>query len=165
MVEWIILGALALIGLAMSARIMRKGLPTLDDNRKSYMEKIHETERRLAEDRKNISSAEHLDVMGAALRDLLRLDGDPHGFSVRKMGNAWELATPKGAWRVELLMHEKSLRTSGRVLHGRSRWLLSGFDIVETHPDPASLMRSLNARMHSPAGAGKTSSPSIPGIH
>lgn len=164
MVEWIVLGALALIGLAMSARIMRRGLPTLDDNRKSYMEKIHATERRLAEDRKNISSAEHLDVMGAALRDLLRLDGNPEGFSVRKSGDAWELETPEGAWRVELLMREKSLRTSGRVLHGRSRWVLSGFDIMETHPDPASLMRSLNAHLHAPPDAGKTLPP-IPGIH
>ena len=38
-------------------------------------------------------------------------------------------------------------RGTRKVLHGRSRWLLSGFDRDETFDDLAGLMRSLNAHL------------------
>lgn len=122
------------------------------------MERIHQEERKIDEDRKNITASEHMWIMKAAMEDLLRLDGSPSDYAVRQNGNALELATPDGMWRVELLMRERGLKSARRVLHGRSLWRLSGFGHEESHPDPASLMRSLNEHLHD-----KASPPGEPG--
>lgn len=148
MLEWSVLGAILLAILIFCARIMRRGLTTLDDDRRQYLEKIRGHEARIEEDKKRISARDHLAIMRAALEDLIRLDGNPPGYSVSQNAQTLQLATPRGVWEVRLVMRERSLRTSARVLHGKSRWLLSGFGQQEQYPDPASLMRSLNARIH-----------------
>ena len=132
--EWGAIGILGLGMLLMCAKTMLKGLRTLDDNRKE-------------KDRADISSGEHLLMLKAAMEDLLRLDGSPQGYEVLEKDGALELATPKGSWRVELAMREKALRSGKRVLHGKARWRLAGFGVEESHMDPASLMRSLNAHL------------------
>lgn len=131
------------------ARIMRSGLHTLDDDRQKYISRIQEGEKRIAEDRKNISAQDHVWIMQAAIEDLLRLEGNQHGYSVKREGMAIELETPDGPWQVELAMRERHLRSTHKVLHGRSRWILSGFGQMETHAEPASLMASLNRHLHS----------------
>lgn len=141
--QWVFLGALLLGLILFCARIMRKGIRTLDDDRKRWLERMHTEELRIEEDRKNIAAADHLVMMRAAVDDLLRLEGRTQGYETRSEGRRIELATPNGPWLVELLMREKNLRSAHRVLHGRSRWLLSGFGVHEQHADPASLMRSL----------------------
>lgn len=151
-VEWAVIGALFLGIMIFCARIMRKGISTLDENRRHYMERIQQEERKIDEDRKNITAREHLGIMRAAMDDLLRLDGFPAGCSVEQKGNAIEMTTPGETWRVELLMRERGLKSSGRVLHGRSSWRLSGGVHDELHPDPASLMRSLNRHLHEDSG-------------
>ena len=148
-IEWAILGGLMLLALAMSARVMRRGVSTLDDNRKHWLENMAEGDRRLEEDRKNMSASEHLLIMKAALEDLVRLDGSPDGFHVRRDDNRLELETPNGNWTVILLMKERGLRSSARVLHGKSRWRLQGPDVEEDHADPAGVMRSLDEHLHS----------------
>ena len=146
--QWAAIGALALGMLVICARVMRRGVRTLDENRKEWRENMRQTEKRIEKDRKNISSAEHLNILRAAMEDLLRLDGLPEGHEVLEKDGCLELRTPKGVWRVKLSMRERGLKSSGRVLRGKCRWDLEGFGIEESHMDPASLMRSLNEHLH-----------------
>ncbi len=148
MLQWAALGAIMLAALVFCARIMKRGLTTLDDDRKQCIEKIRLRERQLAEDRKNIPAADHMLLVRAAVEDLMRLEGRPEGFSITDHGNACELHCPTGDWRIELAMRELNLRSTKKVVHGRCLWLLSGKDCHETHADPASLMRSLNQHLH-----------------
>ena len=86
-------------------------------------------------------------MLRAAVEDLLRLAGDPPGHELSGKGTRLVLRTPAGEWRLELSMRERSLRGTRKVLHGRSRWLLSGFGRDETFDDLAGLMRSLYAHL------------------
>lgn len=153
--EWAAIGALALVMLVMCARVMRRGVRTLDENRKEWREHMHEQEQQIEKDRKNISSGEHLAILRAAMKDLLRLEGDPEGYEVLDKDGALELSTPQGSWRVELLMHESGLKSARRILHGKCRWRLEGFGFEELHMDPASLMRSLNEHLHNEGSRGR----------
>lgn len=147
--EWAILGAAGLGILVFCARLMKSGITTLDDNRKKFLGKIESTEKTLAEDRKNISAYEHIEVVKAALTDLLRLDGNRPGYSIRNSDKKIELVTPQGVWTIELVMNERTLKSTHKVLHGRSRWFLSGFGNYEHHSDPRSLLKSVNEHLHS----------------
>lgn len=147
MFDWAVLGAAALAIMMFCARMMRRGLTTLDQDRQRFFGRLEEGKRQLAEDRKKMPAAEHLEVMRAAMDDLLRLDDNPAGFAIMADGKKITLQTPKGAWEVELLMRERNLASAKKVLHGKSRWLLSGFNQKEYHNDPASLMKSLNEHL------------------
>ncbi len=143
--EWAAAGAVILAGLIFCLRIMRRGITTLDQDRDQYLERIRAGERQLDEDRKNISLDEQCHVLRAAVEDLLRLAGDPPGHELSGNGTSLVLRTPAGEWRMELSMRERTLRGTRKVLHGRSRWLLSGCGRDETFDDLAGLMRSLHA--------------------
>lgn len=153
--EWAAIGALALGMLVICARVMRRGVRTLDENRMEWRENMRQTEKQIEKDRKNISSAEHLNILRVAMEDLLRLEGRPEGHEVREKDGGLELRTPKGVWRVELSMRERGLKSSGKVLHGKCRWRLEGFGIEEFHMEPASLMRSLNEHLHESSLSGR----------
>lgn len=148
--EWGLPAALLVGILFWCYRKARRGFRTLDDDRRLCREKIAAGEKQLAEDRKNISATEHLAVARAALEDLLRLDGNPEGCSIRADGGKIFLNSPRGVWTVELLMNEKRLRSTRKVARGGGRWLLSGFGHSEHHEDIASLARGLNEHFHSP---------------
>ncbi len=148
LIEWIIIGVLGLAMFVISARVMRKGLPTLDENRRNWQENIHQTEMAIEKDRKNISSSEQLQLLKAAVEDLVRLEGMPQGYEVLEKDGMVELNTPEGSWKVRLLMREKGLKGSKRTLHGKCRWQLEGFGFDESYLDMASLMRSLNGHLH-----------------
>ncbi|MBQ3060500.1 MAG: translation initiation factor IF-2 [Desulfovibrio sp.] len=154
---WAVAGVLLLAGFMYSVRIMRKGITTLDDDRAQYLERIREGERQLAEDRKNISMAEHLHILHAGVRDLLRLAGDPPDFSLAEDARGVVLHTPDGDWRLELHMREALLRGSRKSVHGQSRWLLRGFGREEHFEDLAGLMHALHQYLH-----GKDSLPPRP---
>lgn len=141
--EWALLGALMLGLLIFCARIMRRGLTTLDDDRKKTRERIEEARRRVAEDKKNISAGEQIYLAQAAIADLIRLDCRESECSLKTGDHLIDLATPDGAWQIELLMRERSLRSRHKVLHGQSRWLLHGPGINEEHRELATLMASL----------------------
>lgn len=154
----IILASVSVLALAMlviCARVMRRGVRTLDENRMEWRENMRQTENRIQQDNKNISSMEHLNILRAAMDDLLRLEGQPKGYKVQAKDGILELCTPQGTWKVKLLMRESGLRSSKRVLHGKCRWRLEGFGIEESHMDPASLMRSLNEHLHESSPFGK----------
>lgn len=153
--EWAAIGALGLAMLVICARVMRRGVRTLDENRMEWRENMRQTEKQIEKDRKKISSAEHLNILRAAMEDLLRLEGQPQGYEVRGKDGTLELCTPQGSWRVELIMRESRLKSSSRVLHGQCRWRLEGFGIEESHMDPASLMRSLNEHLHEDGKEGR----------
>lgn len=146
--EWAAIGAIGLAMLVICARVMRKGVRTLDEKRRDWSEQMRQTELQIEKVNKNISSAEHLDIMKAAIEDLLRLENHSAGYSVSGEGKTIKLQTPQGEWKVELLMRESGLKSNRRVLHGASRWRLSGFEHEELHTDPASLMHSLNEHLH-----------------
>lgn len=145
---WIAVGAAMLAALIFCFRLMRRGIRTLDDDRRKFLARIHEGEQKLAEEQKQIPAAEHLALMRAAVEDLLRLADSPPGHHIETADRAVLLHTPKGTWRLELAMCERTLKSTKRVLHGRPHWLLSGMGHQEQHEEPASVMRSLHAHLH-----------------
>ncbi|MDE7241848.1 translation initiation factor IF-2 [Desulfovibrio sp.] len=147
MLGWVMGGAIMLAALVFCFRIMRRGMSTLDDDRRKFLTKIQDGEHKLREERKQVPAVEHLTLMRAAVEDLLRLEDAPPGYRVESAGRAILLHTPRGAWRLELAMREASLKTRRRVLHGRPRWFLSGMGQQEEHGDAASLMASLHAHL------------------
>lgn len=147
-IEWAVLGALMFVILLWSARVMKRGLTTLDDDRGQFNARIAAGEKQLEEDRKNISAEEQLYVLGAALEDFLRLEKCPPEATVEKIGHSFEIKTPENTWKIELNMRERLLASTHKVLHGRGQWLLSGPNVSEAHTDLRELMRSLNRHWH-----------------
>lgn len=147
MLGWVIGGAIMLGALVFCFRIMRRGISTLDDDRRKFLTKIQDGEHKLKEEQKQVPALEHLALMRAAVEDLLRLEDAPASYRVESAGRTILLHTPRGTWRLELAMREASLKTRKRVLHGRPRWFLSGMGQQEEHGDVASLMASLHAHL------------------
>lgn len=150
-IEWIILGALLFAIMVFCARITSRGLTTLDDNRRQNSARIAEGKRQLAEDRKNMSASEHLTIIQAGLTDLLRLEDGLHNVEITRNGPAIEITTPTAAYEVELLMRERMLKSTHKVIHGRSVWVLRSDGIYEKHAELSGLMASLNAHLHGKA--------------
>ncbi|WP_308620186.1 translation initiation factor IF-2 [uncultured Desulfovibrio sp.] len=144
---WVAAGAVMFAALIFCFRLMRHGLRTLDDDRRKFLARIRTGERQLEEERKQVPAAEHMALMRAGVEDLLRLADSPPGYCIEATPGALLLHTPTGTWRMELSMRERSLHTAHRVLHGRSRWFLSGFGHQERHDDLGSLMGSLHAHL------------------
>ena len=140
-------GAVILGGLLFCFRIMRRGISSLDADRHECMDRIRGGHRQLEEDWKNISSAEHLAVLEAGLRDLIRLEGlegacllepGPGGFRLESGGRSLE---------VRLSMRERRLRGSGRTLHGPCRWLLLAGEEERGVDELAELMRLVRGEL------------------
>ncbi len=144
---WVAAGAVMFAALIFCFRLMRHGLRTLDDDRRKFLERIHSGERQLAEEQRQVPAAEHMALLRAGVEDLLRLADSPPGYRMETAANALLLHTPKGTWRMELCMRERLLHSTHRVLHGRSRWFLSGPGHQEQHDDLGSLMGSLHAHL------------------
>ena len=144
---WVIVGAVVLAGLVFCFRIMRRGMSTLDDDRRKFLARIRDGENKLGEEQKQVAAAEHLSLMRAAVEELLRWADSPAGDSMETAGRTILLHTPKGTWRRTLAMREISLKSRQKVLHGRPRWLLSGPAHEEQHTDAAAVMRSLHAHL------------------
>lgn len=146
LLEWVGIGVIMLVAGVISVRIMRRGLPTYAEDRKKYMEHMAVAERQIQEDRKQIPAREQLRFMRAALEDFLRLesiDGE-----VTELGNVLTLQAGDTRWTLELLMRERMLASSNKVIHGQGRWLLCGPHCQEEYVDCARLMASLNAHWH-----------------
>lgn len=148
MLEWAGLGAIMFALVIFCARIMRRGLTTLEDDRKQNRERIANGMRKLEEDRKGISASEQLYLAEAAMRDLIRIEQRLQECRIEAKGNIIELHTDKGNWQVELLMRESALRSRHKILHGQSCWLLRGAETDEKHREIASLMASLARHLH-----------------
>ncbi|MBD5553016.1 MAG: translation initiation factor IF-2 [Desulfovibrio sp.] len=144
--EWAALGALGLAILLFCARIMRRGLTTLDDDRKRHEERVREETRKLSECNKKITADEQLLLARAAIADLLRLEQKE--CSVESSGHTIEIGLPDQTVRVRLKMREINLRSTHRALHGQSRWLLEASGLAEEYRDIAGLMARLNDLLH-----------------
>lgn len=151
LLEWAALGAIAFFVLLYCARIMKRGLTTLDDDRNQYLAHMEAGQRQLAEDRKHISAQEQLYQMHAALADFLRLEDLTDG-SIEDRGHVISIASPRKSFEVELVMRERLLASTKRMLHGRSRWILRGEGLYEIHSEMSALMASLNTHWHGEPG-------------
>lgn len=147
MLEWAGIGAIAFALFVFSARVMRRGLPTLDDDRQRHLAHIGEEKRKISEDVRNISAAEQMHVANAAIADLLRLEGLGQMAELSAEGHVIELRLPDRAFKVRLLMKEANLRSAHRALHGASRWRLEAGGACEEHRDLAALMSGLAAHL------------------
>lgn len=145
--EWAVLGALFLGIMIFCARLARRGLSTLEDERKLQHGRISEGKRKLAEDRKNISAHEHLEILFAGIEDMLWLDGKTADCQLQRKGYILELECPEGKYELELLMRERMLKSRHKVMHGRNLWVLRGPDFEEHHPEMLTLMASLQSHL------------------
>jgi hypothetical protein len=136
-----------IVGLIFCFRMMRHGLTSLEKDRDRYLKRIRAEEQQLEEDKKNISQSEHLYIARAGIADILRLAGNPPGFSIADEEFAILLQTPEGVWRIDLNMREHALRNTGRVLRGKARWRLSGFGMNEQFDRIGDMMACLNAQL------------------
>lgn len=148
---WVVAGAVMFAALIFCFRVMRRGMRTLDDDRRKFLARIEDGEHKLKEEQKQVPAAEHLALMRAAVEDLLRLADSPPGYRIETAPNTILLHTPGGTWRLELAMRERTLKSRKMVVRGRCRWLLSGGGHQEQHSDPASVMRSLHAHLRAEA--------------
>ncbi len=147
MLAWAVAGALLVAALVYSARVMKKGITTLDETRARNLERIHDGERQLLEDRKNMPLDEHVHILWAAVADLLHLAGNPEGLLPERKGRQVILHTPQGCWHMAPNMRQTTLHSSHRTVQGRSRWLLQGFGKEEHFDDVAGLMRALHLHL------------------
>lgn len=157
--QWAGLGAIMLAAIIFCARIMRRGITTLEDDRKEYLARMAAGQRQIDDDNRNISANEQLALAQAALEDLLRLDNSATA-RLERTGKALTVSRGREVWKIELVMMERML-TSHKMLHGQQTWLLHGEGIgeppsehhpdhciEETHTDIAGLMASFNNHWH-----------------
>lgn len=162
--EWAAAGAVFLLVVVFSVRLMKRGLFTLEDERAQCEERIRLMEEELRQDQKNMPSSEHLRIALAGLRDLLRLAGYPGGFWIEVTargqgeagGEALLLHTPGGDWRISLSMRERQLRAVRKVAHGQGRWHLYGPGIHEEYTELAPLMCALHTHLRQRDGSAGT---------
>lgn len=147
MFEWAALGGVVFALFIFCARIMRRGLSSLDDVRRQHTEKINEGKRRLAEDCKKISADDQFHLLEAAIEDLVRLRPEAGAWKTEKRDRIIALENPPRRWEIELVMRERVLRTSSCVMHGKPKWLLRGEGLEERFSDIADLMACLNGQL------------------
>lgn len=157
MFEWAALGGVIFALFIFSARIMRRGLSTLDDVRHQHLEKIDEGMRKLVEDRKKISADEHIHLLYAAIQDLVRLAPDATDWRLQRDGRIVKLENSAECWEIELLMRERRLKSSSSILHGKPQWILRKGGHEESFSEISCLMSSLNHQMNFQQGI-----PSLP---
>lgn len=148
LLEWGVLGAILLGVMIYSARIMKRGLTTLDEERQQFLRHLAEGERKIAEDSKNISAYEQMYLMRVALEDFLLLEGEDPANALKISGNTLTIWGQRGEWQIELVMLERMLASTHRILHGQSRWILRYGVMEQEYADIAQLMAHLNAQWH-----------------
>lgn len=135
---------IVLVGLIFSFRIMRRGIGSLESSSQRLQERIDGEERRIAEDVRNMSGAEHMDVTTAAVRDLLRLTPGRESCPVEVEGRRLVLHLPEGELSLALAMQETSLRSLHKRIQGHAVWQVRGCRRDADFHDVASAMRHLD---------------------
>lgn len=148
--ETAFLGALAILGFVVVARIFRKGLGNYSQRQKAMRTRIRKTSAAIREDTHSTPLSEQMALMEAAVRELLLLSGNPSGCSVARCGREeLHLHTPRGSWRIRLVLRAANLRGARRTLHA-GQWevgSVQGGD-VQTFAELAPLMRYLSGLVH-----------------
>lgn len=135
---------IVLVGLIFSFRIMRRGIGSLERSSERMRERIEGEERKIAEDMRNMSSEEHMDVTTAAVRDLLRLTPGREGCPVEVEGRRLVLHLPEGDLSLALAIQETSLRSLHKRIQGHAVWQVRGCRRDADFHDVASAMRHLD---------------------
>lgn len=148
-VIWGIAGAFVLVGLMVSARLMRSGRTTFAETRDKYHSRFKEGEKQLQNDAKKITLDEQTHILECAIKDLLRLDGNRPEFSLRRENRTqFVLGTPRGDILISFSMREQTLHATKKVLHGHERWQIEAFGLKEEFVSIAALMTKLNEILH-----------------
>lgn len=135
---------IVLVGLIFSFRIMRRGIGSLERSSERMRERIAGEERKIAEDMRNMSSEEHMDVTTAAVRDLLRLTPGREACPVEVEGRRLVLHLPEGELSLALAMQETSLRSLHKRIQGHAVWQVRGCRRDADFHDVASAMQHLD---------------------
>lgn len=133
-----------LVGLMISFRIMRRGIGSLEQSSERMRERIAGEERRIADDKRHMSSEEHMAVTRAAVADLVRLTPGREGCAVEENGHRIVLHLPEGEVSMTLAVQEMTLRSSRKSLAGHSVWQVRGCGQDADFRDIASAMRHLD---------------------
>ena len=147
LLEWAMAGAVVIWGVVISLRIVRKGISSLDDDRGELLERIKGEEKRIREDKKNISAREQMDLTQAAIRDLLSLDGHDHANSLAVEKDRILLHVSGKIFSIELIMNECRLKSVRRVLHGRCKWRINWGKTNALFDDIGELMKFLHQQL------------------
>lgn len=133
-----------LVGLMISFRIMRRGIGSLEQSTERMRERIAGEERRIADDKRHMSSEEHMAVTRAAVADLLRLTPGRENCVMEEDGRRLVLHLPEGEVSVMLAVQEMTLRCAQKALAGQSVWQVRGCGQDADFRDIASAMRHLD---------------------
>lgn len=149
------MGAIFLAIIIFCARVMRRGLTTLDEDRKAQLGKIEEGRRKLAEDNRNISAEEQIYIARRGVDDLLALNGGASEGETEDTPHGIRLKTSAGEWEVELKMKEITLKSSHKVLHGQGRWILRHGDHSDEFVELSDVMARLSSSLRGEPGPEK----------
>ena len=146
---WGIAGAIVLVGIMFSARLVRAGRSTFVEARNKYRSRIRDGEKQIQNDAKKMSLDEQTHILESAIADLLRLNGNQPGFTFhRENRTQFVLGTPSGDIRVSFSMREQKLHSNNMVLRGHERWQIEAFGQKEEFVSIAALMTKLNEMLH-----------------
>ena len=144
-----VMGVLGIATLVLIARVYRRGLGSYGESHKKMAQRIRSTDSAMREHNHAMPVSEQMQVLQAALRELLVLEGHPRGCSVHREGSELLLDTPQGPWRVRYGMRTSVLRGSRRVVHGAGLWeVCHERQTGHTFTDLALLMRFLRTCLH-----------------
>lgn len=151
------MGILGIVGLALTVRLLRKGLGSYAQSRVAMDKRIDKTNAEIRESNLTMSLRERFDLLEAVLGELLALAGNPPGCSVERRSRDLLLRTPAAAWRIVLSAKTKPLRSMKRTLHGEEQWEVRemregeerGAQSARAFHDLTSLTRHLDALIRS----------------
>ena len=148
-VGWAALGMLALALFAFIARIWRGGLGTYGESHKKMAQRIRETSAEIRERNNAMSASEQLQILDAALHEVLELEGNPPGCVVRHCESGIGLDTPQGRWVVLFAQRQSTLRGQRRTVHGTGQWQVRHEGAASRYfADLGQLMRYLRTVLH-----------------
>lgn len=152
-----ILGGLGIVLFIVLRRLLRRGLSTQAQSRAAMEKRIRKTSAEIHESNLFMSAEERLDLMEAALREILALEGNPQGCSLERRAGGILLRAPWGARRIVHRIHTASPRGMRRPSRGEERWEVweeSGAGARDeprrkaaprVFPDLAAMMRHMDA--------------------
>ena len=155
----IIVIGLALVGLLVLVRVVRKGLGrNLSESKKIFEERLEKTRKETEQFTLAAPSREQLRPVAAALRELLDFANNPAGYELREENKMVILRCPDGELRIYFGLssqHPLKYQNKPGGKHGvMNRWHLVGPEQEhEEYQDLASLVRKLKSLVPLPCAA------------
>jgi hypothetical protein len=127
MTAMILIGGLALVGLFVVVRIIRKrGKRNYGESKKAFDERLRKTSAQTRDRTLSAGVAEQMLPIAAAIRELLEFADNPPGFALLEEGRTVRLQSPAGEIRIDFglsRMHRAFKLKKGQPL---VRWRISG---------------------------------------